>query len=167
MFYHVPLILLGLVAVCGVGMFAWACCRPGPVPIEVLLADWHRRIGVRRQLSSGLRRLRRLLPERGSPAVAILVVEWLPNGQRAHCHVARRRGDSGTASLITVALTSGERRYRADELLAAVAEQYLTLALGNRAPRPASTVGQPPATEPDRLRALLTDLGVSDGVASS
>lgn len=133
--------------------------------MEVLLDDWRQRAIVRRRLGGGLRRLRRLVPGRSGAEVAILVVESLPDGKRSECCSARRRGEGGTAHLIMVALTAGERRQTADELLAAVAEQYLALALGARASRPAPSMATPAATTPDRLHALLTDLGVRDGTA--
>jgi len=162
---HLVPIVVGILAVFVAVTLVWPYCRPAPFPMEVLLDDWRRRAIVRRQLGGGLRRLRRLVRGRSGVEAALLVVESLPNGKRAECHAARRRGEGGAAQVITVALTTGERRHTADELLAVVAEQYLALVLGARRPRPASTVVAPAATTPDRLRALLTDLGVRDGTA--
>jgi hypothetical protein len=153
----VVVLLFGLTAAC-----AWSFYRPAPVPMEVLLADWRRRAAVRRQLGAGLRRLRRLVRERTGSGVAILIVEWLPDGSRANCQPVRRRGDGGSGQLITVALTVGERRQTADELLAALAERYLALRLGAHPARPTPP---PVAAAPERLRELLTDLGARDGRA--
>lgn len=142
---------------------AWSYWRPAPIRMEVLLADWRRRWVVRRQISAGVRRLQRLLPGH-SANVALLVVEWLPASKRADCLPLRRRGERAPSQLITVALTCGERRQTVDELLAAVTEQYLALAAPPRSARPAATVAPPPPT-PDRLRALLTDLGGQEHAA--
>lgn len=153
----VVVLLVGVTAAC-----AWSFYRPAPVPMEVLLADWRCRAAVRRQLGAGLRRLRRLVRGRIVSGVALLIVEWLPDGSRANCQPVRRRGDGGNGQLITVALTVGERRQTADELLAALAEQYLALTLGGRPSRPTSP---PVPAAPERLRELLTDLGARDGRA--
>lgn len=154
-------IVVAVAAVIAAATLLWPFCRPAPVPLEVLLADWRQRAIVRRRLGDGLRRLRRLVRSRAGVEVAVLVVESLPEGKRAECLPARRRGDGRTTQLITVALASGERRHTVDELLAAVAEQYL--ALGSS---PARRVAMPAAaTTTDRLRALVADLG-RDGTAS-
>lgn len=160
----VSIVMSILAVVVAMTLIGWFC-RPMPVPMEVLLADWRQRAIVRRQLGDGVRRLRRLVRCRGGAEAALLVVEWLPDGKRAECQPIRRRGDGVTTQLITLALTSGERRYTANELLAAVAEHYL--ALGSS---PGRRLGAPAAANvastPERLRALLTDLGSRDGAAS-
>ncbi|HEY8745267.1 MAG TPA: hypothetical protein VIU62_19425 [Chloroflexota bacterium] len=154
----VGVLLLGMVAVAAARM-SW---RSSPIMMEVLLADWRQRWLVRYRLGAALRRLHRLVPGRGAD-VALLVLEWLPEGKRAQRQPVRQRGNSGPSQLITVALTSGERRQTSDELIAAVAEQYMALTV---APRQARAVAPAPATAPDRLRALLTDLGGQENAAS-
>jgi len=147
------------------GMLAFAAARvslrSSPITMEVLLADWRQRWLVRRRLGAALRRLHRLVPGRDA-GVVLLVGEWLPEGKRAQRQPVRQRGNSGTSQLITVALTSGERRQTPGELIAAVAEQYLALAVPAR---PARAVATAAATAPDRLRALLTDLGGQENAA--
>ena len=151
-------LLLGVLAFAA-SRKAW---RPSPITMEVLLADWRQRWLVRRRLGAALRRLHRLVPGRDAD-VALLVVEWLPEGKRAQRQPVRQRGNSGTSQLITVALTSGERRQTPDELIAAAAEQYLALAVPAR---PARAVAPTPTTAPDHLRALLTELGGQENAAS-
>ena len=136
--------------------------RPSPVPIEVILGDHGQRRRWRRLLADGLRRLHRLVGASTGPGLALLVAEWLPDGQRATCVPARRRADGRTVHLVSLALNVPERRLTPDEVLAALVEQYLALTLASRprAGRVAASAAPPAADQgPVGAPALLRDLG--------
>ncbi|MGI8916097.1 MAG: hypothetical protein ACR2JY_20370 [Chloroflexota bacterium] len=142
------------------GIRFWPALRPSPVPIEVILGDQGQRRRWRRLISGAVRRLRRLVGASPGASLALLVTEWLPDGQRATCVPARRRADGRTVHLVSLALNVPERRLTPDEVLAALAEQYLALTLASR-PKAGRVPASPPAPAADQVGALLRDLGVA------
>lgn len=155
---HIPLAAVIAVAavILAVGFRLWPALRP-PVPIEVLSPDWRRRLRVRRQLGAAMHRLCRLA---GRVEVVLLAVEALPQQQRATCSPVRRRADGSTPQLISLALTIEGRRLTSDEVLAALASQYLALALASTRPRVKAPAAGPSAG-PAALQELLADLGAA------
>jgi len=143
-----------------VGIRRWPDLRPSPVPIDVVLGDRAQRWRWRRLLGDALRRLRRLVGVAPGDGLALLVAEWLPDGQRASCAPTRRRTDGRTVHLVSLALSVPERRLSPDEVLAALAEQYLALTLASRH-RAGRAPAAPPAPVADQVGALLRDLGVA------
>jgi hypothetical protein len=153
---HGILVLLVLV----VGYAAWRELRPVPFPVVVLAGNHRMRRRWRRRLGDAVRRLQRLVGPPPGADLALLLVESLPEGQRAACVAIRRRSDGQTVRLLCLALSVPERRLTPDEVLAALAEQYLACAQiakarTARAPRSCS------APAADQLGALLTDLGIT------
>jgi hypothetical protein len=142
---------------------AWRALRGRPAtPIEVLVVDRARRRTVERQLRAGLRRLERLLPA-GSPQRLVVVVQQTIEEDRpvAGCvQVARQPNGTGCA-VVRLALQVDGRRLTPDELLAALCDRWLALALGHTAggvpvpvaPRPTPPAGPAPlaAFRPDPL----------------
>ena len=141
----------------GGGYAVWREWRPAPLPVAVLVGKWTTRRRWRRLVGDAVRRLQRLVGS-PSPTRALLLVEALPEGQRATRVGVRRRDNGETVRLVLLALSIPERRLTADEVLAALAEQYLVGAGASRrrAARPATP---PPVSDP--LGALLADLGLA------
>lgn len=149
---------LAAILVLAAGCRLWPALRPPPVPIEVVLGDRAQRRRWRRQLGDGVRRLHRLAGPSTGGDVALLVVDWLPDGQRAATSPTRRRTDGRTVHLVSLALGIPERRLAPDEVLAALAEQYLALTLAPK-PRATRAPAPPAAPPPQPIGALLRDLG--------
>jgi hypothetical protein len=152
--------ILVVVLVLVAGYAAWQELRPVPFPVVVLAGNATSRRRWRRRLGDTVRRLQRLVGPPPGADLALLLVEWLPEGQRATCVAIRRRSDGQTIRLLCLALSVPERRLTPDEVLAALAEQYLAcaqIAKARTARAPATTA----APAADQLGALLTDLGIT------
>jgi hypothetical protein len=133
--------------------------RRTAVPIEIISGDRACRWRWRRVIGNGVRRLQRLTGTPTSPAIALLVVESLPDGQRSALSSVRRRGDGRTFHLVRLALSVPDRRLAPDEVLAALAEQYLAVTVAPKAKLEQAAV--PSADAADRVATLLADLGRS------
>lgn len=142
---------------------AWWALWPPSVPIVVLAGDCATRLRWRRALGHGLRRLRRLVGPSHRADLAILVTEQLPEGRTVCLIPPSQDGDGHAVTILRLALTVPGRRLRANEVLAALADQYLAVMLAppsESGPRAAKTAV--PAA--GQLGALLADLGiVQDG----
>ena len=101
-----------------------------PIPIEILVADRARHRRLQRDLRIGLRRLERALGGAFPADVAVVVQQVIcTDRQLAGCYqLGHRPGGDGFA-LIRLALQVDGRRLDIDELLAALAEQCIGLAL--------------------------------------
>lgn len=142
------------------GYAAWQELRPAPFPVAVLAGNLTTRRRWRRLLGNTVRRLQRLVGPPPGADLALLLVEWLPEGQRATCVAIRRRSDGQTVRLLCLAHSVPERRLTPDEVLAALAEQYLACAQIAKA-RTARVPIPTPTPAADQLGALLTDLGIT------
>src|SRR6185312_9304291 len=100
-----------------------------------------------------VRRLHRLVGPPSGTDLALLLTESLPEGRRATCAAIRRRSDGQVIRLLCLALSVPERRLTIDEVLAALAEQYLACSVAPkaRAARVATTTAAPAS---DQLGAL-------------
>ncbi|MCC7368810.1 MAG: hypothetical protein IT306_10330 [Chloroflexi bacterium] len=101
-----------------------------PIPVEILVADRARHRRLQRDLRLGLRRLERALGGSFPRDVAIVVQQVIcTDRQLAGCYqLGLRPGGDGFA-LIRLALQVDGRWLETDELLAALAEQCIGLAL--------------------------------------
>jgi hypothetical protein len=108
--------------------------RQEGVPIEVLVYDRRRRRALERELRWALRRLLRVLPA-PLPAGTAVIVQQVVGADRAlaGCHHLAAGPDGARVALVRLALEVAGRRLGTDELLAALAEQCLALALAGRA----------------------------------
>jgi hypothetical protein len=158
---QLPLVI-GLLAamVLVAGYAVWQALRPPPLPVAVLAGNRATRRRWRRLLSDAVRRLQRLIAPPPGADLALLLVEWLPDGQRAVSVPIRRRTDGHTVRLLCLALRVPERRLVPDEVLAALAEQYLACSPVGKA-RAARTPATTVAPASDQFGALLTDLGIT------
>jgi hypothetical protein len=100
------------------------------VPVQVLVAERRRRREVARELRAGLRQLRCLLGEHFPRELRVLVQEtvvgdWPLSGSTRIVS----RPDGSRVVFVQVALRVGPRRLGADEVLAALAEQCVALAV--------------------------------------
>lgn len=142
------------------GYAAWWALRPPPFPVAVLAGNATVRLRWRRLLGNTVRHLQGLVGTPTGAGMALLLVEWLPDNQRATCMPIRRRSDGQAVRLVCLALSVPERRLTADEVLAALAEQYLACAAAAK-PKAARTPTTAATPSPDQLGTLLTDLGIA------
>lgn len=131
------------------------------VPVEVLIADHARRRALERELRAGLGRLQRALGAPLPDDLAVVVQQVIKTDrQLAGCCQIGQRPAGGRFALVRLALQVDGRRLGTDELLSALAEQCVGLALRECAspsvlvPVELDPVG--PA-EVGRLRALRPD----------
>lgn len=101
------------------------------VPVEVLVSHWRDRRAVQRTLVAGLRQLRRVADVPSPHTVAIVAHGAAQVGPDGHylagCTEVRQRPDGSRVALIRLALEVGRRRLGHDDLLDALAEQWLAL----------------------------------------
>jgi hypothetical protein len=131
------------------------------VPVEVLIADRTRRRMLERELRRGLRRLQRALGAPLPAGLAIVVQQVIAtNRQLAGCYQLGQRPDGSRFALVRLALQVNGRRLTTEELLAALAEQYIGLATQESAsvlvpidfePGQQSQARRPTALRPDPL----------------
>lgn len=110
----------------------WRTLRPRhwPVPVEVLVIDRNRRQGLERELKAALRQLRHALGAELPEGLAVIVQHVIATDrQLAGCCQLAQRPDGGHFTLIRLALQVGGKRLSTDEVLAALAEQCIGLAM--------------------------------------
>jgi hypothetical protein len=146
-------------------------CRRG-IPVEILVADRARHRRLQRDLRSGLRRLERALGGSFPTDVAVVVQQVIcTDRQLAGCYQLGHRPGGGGLALIRLALQVNGRRLETDELLAALAEQCIGLALHGSGgtgllvpielePARPTEDGRPSALRPDPLAPTPSDRGV-------
>ncbi len=99
------------------------------VPVEVLVADRTRRRILEQELRRGLHRLQRALGAPLPAELAIVVQQVITTDrQLAGCYQVGQHPDGCRFALVRLALQVNGRRLTTDELLAALAEQYVGLA---------------------------------------
>jgi hypothetical protein len=97
--------------------------------VEVLVADRTRRRIAERELRRGLHRLQRALGAPLPVELAIVVQQVIvTDRQLAGCYQVGQRPNGSRFALMRLALQVNGRRLTTDELLAALAEQYIGLA---------------------------------------
>lgn len=105
--------------------------RPGRrvVPVEILIADQTRRRALERELRTAFGRLQRAfgVPLPTETAVIVQQAVWTDR-QLAGCSHVGQRPDGARFAWIRLALQVNGRRLSTDEVLAALAEQYIGLA---------------------------------------
>lgn len=100
------------------------------VPVEVLIADDARRRALERELRRGLRRLQHALGAPLPDDLAVVVQQVIKTDrQLAGCYQIGQRPAGGRFALVRLALQVNGRRLGTDELLAALAEQCVGLAM--------------------------------------
>jgi len=100
------------------------------VPVEVLIADHARRRALERELRRGLRRLQRALGAPLPDDLAVVVQQVIKTDRHlAGCCQIGQRPAGGRFALVRLALQVNGRRLGTDELLAALAEQCVGLAM--------------------------------------
>jgi len=111
------------------GRRAGQIIRGESVPVEVVLVDHSRRRAIKKDISSTIRRLNRLLADDAPTGVVVVVQQVIPPGKHLAgcCHVVNRP-ERGQFAVIRLALQVGGRRLTPDELLSTLVEQYLGLA---------------------------------------
>ena len=110
----------------------WRSLRRGRrgVPVAVVIADQVQRRTLERELQAGLGRLQRALGQPWPPDTAVIVQQVVcTDRQLAGCSQIGQRPDGTCFALIRLALQVNGRRLRTDELLAALVEQCVGLAL--------------------------------------
>ncbi len=142
---------------------AWrAICRwRRPVPVEVLVADRTRRWLLEQELRRGLRRVQRALGAPLPAGLAVVVQQVIATDrQLAGCYQLGQRPDGSRFALVRLALQVNGRRLTTEELLAALAEQCIGLAIRESAsvlvpidfePGPPAESRRPTALRPDPL----------------
>ena len=145
------------------GVFGWAqsrLTRDYPVPIEVLISGVWRRWILQWHLHYAVRRLQRVLP---SPLLvdAAIIVQTIIMTERqiAGCFQIGTRSDGSRFALIRLALQVNGRAMTSDEILAVLAEQYISLAMQNSGPSLLVPVDLAPlrSNDPRRPTALRRD----------
>jgi hypothetical protein len=101
-----------------------------PGPIQVLVNDRSHRRAIERDLTVGLRRLRRALGQ-AFPSDVVVVVQRVicTDRQLAGCYQLARRPDGVGFALIRLALQVDGRQIPMDEVLSVLAEQCIGLAV--------------------------------------
>ena len=101
-----------------------------PAPVQVLVKDRACRRAIERDLTSGLRRLRRALGS-AFPSDAAIVVQRVicADRQLAGCYQLARHADGTGFALIRLALQVDDREIPMDEVLSVLAEQCIGLAV--------------------------------------
>ena len=140
---------------------AWRAVRRWrrPVPLVVLVADPARRRVVERAVRHGLHQLERALRAPLPVELAILVQQVVATDrQLAGCYQVGHRADGSRFALVRLALQVNGKRLTTDELLAALAEQYVGLASRDSVSAlvPIDLEPGPPA-ETRRITALRAD----------
>ena len=153
----IPLAALLVASLAAAGCWLWIILRPSPIPIEVVSGDRACRRRWQHVLGNGVRRLQRLTGAPTAPALALLVVDSLPDGQRAALSPLRRRGDGRTIQLVRLALSVPERRLAPDEVLAVLTEQYLAVTVPPKTRTAPTAV--PGADAARQVATMLADLG--------
>jgi hypothetical protein len=129
------------------------------VPVEVLVVDRTRRRMLEQELRRGLHRLQRAFGAPLPAGLAIVVQQVIATDrQLAGCYQVGQLPDGSRFALVRLALQVNSRRLSTDELLAALAEQYVGLASRDSmsAVVPIDFEPGPPA-EARRLTALRPD----------
>ncbi len=132
------------------------------IPVEVVIADRSRRSTLGRELTWGLRRLRRILGDILPSTLAVVAQQVIATDhQLAGCYQVGQRPDGTRFALIRLALQVNGRRLTTDELLAVLAEQCIALATQGSGPSvlvpidlepaPAHEAGQHPPRPADPL----------------
>lgn len=104
--------------------------RRRPVPVEVLIADRPRRRALERELRSALGQLQRALSAPLPSELAVVAQQVIATDrQLAGCYQLGQRPDGCRFALVRLALQVNGRRLSTDELLAALAEQCIGLAM--------------------------------------
>ena len=100
------------------------------IPIEVVLADAGRRRTLKREVARTVRRLQRLLGGLLPDDIVVVVQQAIPaEAELAGCCQLAQRPDKRRFALVRLALQVSGRRLSTDEVLAALAEQCVGLAL--------------------------------------
>ena len=101
-----------------------------PAPVQVLVKDRARRRAIERDLTAGLRRLRRALGQ-AFPSDVVVVVQRVicADRQLAGCYQLAGHADGIGFSLIRLALQVDGREIPMDEVLSVLAEQCIGLAV--------------------------------------
>ncbi len=101
-----------------------------PAPIQVLVKDRSHRRAIERDLTAGLRRLRRALGQ-AFPSDAVIVVQQVicTDRQLAGCYQLARHAEGAGFALIRLALQVDGRSLHMDEVLSVLAEQCIGLAV--------------------------------------
>ena len=106
--------------------------RPPPVRVEALLFGRRERRAMQHTLAGAVRQLRRVAAVPAPHTVAVIVQQSLPAATPGHplaaCTEVRPQPDGGRLALIRLAAEPGGYRLRPDDVLAALAEQWLALA---------------------------------------
>ena len=106
---------------------------PSRLPIEVVTTDRHRRHHISREVRRSVRRLRKLLGELMPRDIMVVVQHVIPADQPAEqlggcCQIVQHSSGRRLA-VIRLALQVRGRRLTTDEVLAALTEQCLGLAI--------------------------------------
>ena len=100
------------------------------IPIEIVLADHNRRRGLKRELAHSVRRLQKILGDLLPTDIVVVVQQVIPaEGQLAGCCQIGQRKDQHQFALVRLALQVNGKRLSTDEMLAALAEQLIGLAM--------------------------------------
>ncbi len=100
------------------------------IPIEIVLADHNRRRGLKRELAHSVRRLQKILGDLLPTDIVVVVQQVIPaEGQLAGCCQIGQRKDQRQFALVRLALQVNGKRLSTDEMLAALAEQLIGLAM--------------------------------------
>ena len=103
---------------------------PRRIPIEVVLVDKTRRRSLKRELVRTVRRLHKVFGELLPADIVVVVQQAIPaERELAGCCQLTQRPDHGRFALIRLALQVNGRRLSTDEVLAALTEQCVGLAL--------------------------------------
>ena len=125
-----PLVLAAGLLGRAIGRLAELLGRRQLLPVEVLIADPHRRRPIERELRAALRGLQRAV---GSPhmiQIAVVVQQVIRTDRElAGCYQTGWRPDGVRYALLRLALQVNGRHLDTEELLAVLAEQYIGLTL--------------------------------------
>ncbi|MDA8216293.1 MAG: hypothetical protein M0Z94_01600 [Dehalococcoidales bacterium] len=132
-----------------------------PVPVEVLIVDRDKRRALEGELRRGLRRLGGAVGTPLPTHAAVVVQQILKTDrQLAGCYQLWQRPDGARCALFRLALQVNGQHFSPDELLAALAEQWIGLAIEQSGtPSVLVPVELDPARPPEtkRLAALRPD----------
>jgi hypothetical protein len=100
------------------------------IPVEVLVSDRLRRVSLERDLHQGIRQLRRALVGHFPSDVAVVVQQLIQTDRQiSGCYQVSQRPDGTRFALVRLALHLDDRPLGVDEILAALAEQFIGLAI--------------------------------------
>ncbi|HZU12148.1 MAG TPA: hypothetical protein VFB58_04850 [Chloroflexota bacterium] len=105
-----------------------------PVPIEVLISSFWMRWSVDRRLRHAVRRLQRILPQLSLNMAIVAQQTIVTDHQLLGCYQISQRPDGSRFALIRLSLEVDGRCISTDEMLAVLAEQYITLAMQSTGP---------------------------------